>query len=184
MSRLSKYRRPAAENLTRQYATKLPESLADEFEAYCRELNLTPSEALRLLVYEEMESVRRMKNNQGYLEIPDDAERYLASALEEPIDIPKEPRVTKPRPKSSKHSGWGEKRLTTVQWEIEKELPCPVCRQWGKSVNFARDHVRGHGLPFKDKTEFLHHPDYKPIVEQMYQERMGNRTNERDEEKT
>jgi hypothetical protein len=33
-----------------------------------------------------------------------------------------------------------------------------------------------HGLPFKDKAEFLHHPDYKPIVEQMYQERMENKS--------
>lgn len=169
---LGKYRRPAAESLTRLFATKLPESLADEFEAYCKELNITPSEALRLLVYEEMESVKRTKNNLSYPALTEDTERQLAATLESPPVTPREP---KPRPKPAKRSGWGGSgRLTTVQWEIEKELPCPVCEQWGKSVNFARDHVRGHGLPFKDKTEFLHHPDYKPIVEQMYKERIGN----------
>lgn len=168
MSNLRKYRRPSAENLTRQYATKLPDQLADEFEQWCRELNITPSEALRLLVVEEMAAVKRMKDTQSYPEITNDTEKYPAATLEITSVISREP---KPRPKRPASGSLG--RLTTTQWEIDGFLPCPVCRKWGAAKNFKRDHITDHGLPFDNKGEFLHHPDYKPIVEQMYQERLA-----------
>jgi hypothetical protein len=60
--------------------------------------------------------------------------------------------------------------------QIDGKLPCPVCKQWGAATNFKRDHIGKHGLPFANAPEYLNHRDYKPIVEQMYQERMENKS--------
>lgn len=164
MPSLNKYRRPSAENLTRQYATKLPEKLANEFEAWCRELNITPSEALRLLVLEEIESVRRMKNIQGYQEITDDVERYLAPTLESPP-------VTPSKPKSTRLPG-GSSRSAN-RWKIGDKLPCPICGKWGAASNFKRDHIEKHGLPYANAPEFLE--AYKEEADKMVEALRGNR---------
>lgn len=177
MSYLKKYRRESMQTLTRQYATKLPEDLADQFEEWCRELNITPSEALRYLVYEEIQRLKaererlsyqtETKDTNSYLRMTDDTFSYLAvSSVTD-----QKPRASEQKPKSS-----GGKRFETTRWQIGGKTACPICQTWQSSGNFSR-HAKQHGMTTQ---EIFTNPEYIAIADQMVQEAQENRENRDD----
>lgn len=168
MSYLRKYARPSIQNKTRQYNVKLPDDIADQFEALCRQFNLTHAEAIRYLIIEEVERFKREEDTKGYPEIPDgsqkivdDTGQYIAVTREV---APKQPNPKKSRSRSS--SGGG--RFDTIQWQISGKTACPICRTWQSAANFSRHAKTQHDMTAK---EIFVNPEYVAIADRMVEER-------------
>jgi hypothetical protein len=176
-SRLGKYRRPWFGALKKQYNTKLPKGLADDLEKVCEELNMSPPEFIRLLIYEEIEALKKQRISKDtqryplisndideYTKIPDDTKNdpLVLSGIKEYSKIP----VEKPTSKT-KRKGKGQAR-SIQQWTIDNLVPCPLCDppRWITRTNYAR-HVKKHG--FNNGYELIQANLNK--VEQMVQEK-------------
>jgi predicted DNA-binding protein len=147
-SRLEKYRRPKFGMLTKQYNIKLPDDLAEELERACSELNMTPAEFIRLLIYEEVQELKRMKISKDTLEYPRGSG---------PIQ------KTKPNQKK-------EKRFTYKPWEVDEKLPCVVCEKWYHSSTFSARHAKAHGF-IDTKSYFVKNIEE---INKMYKDLTGN----------
>lgn len=138
-SRLGKYRRPKFGVLTKQYNTKLPDDLADDLEQVCRDLNMTPPEFIRFLIYEEVQELKKGKipeDTGRYQKVLEDTSKYLS--VSSTIKTPE--RIQKPR--RSAPGG----RFTTKEWQVGGKTACPVCETWQSSSNFARHAQSAHNM--------------------------------------
>lgn len=154
---LKKYARPKRSQLTKQYTVRLSERDAELFESYCRDLNLTPAEAFRFLVLEELESEGLASTNQvGSENIPLDAKTDSPKILN---DVKKTPRRTVKKSSRAKN----EESEFLAKFRIEGQLPCPICNSWSSAGHFRGRHAAKHG--FSSTYEFLkaHEEDVKQM---------------------
>lgn len=152
-SRLEKYRRPKFGVLTKQYNTKLPDDLAEEMEELCVELDMTPSEFIRYLIYEEIQELKRTKipvSTPSFTEVPKET-------IRKPVTY-----IPPVRKKSS-----GGRRGSIQQWVVKGEAPCPICGTWSTTSNFKRDHADKHG--YDSSYDLI--TSHIEKVEQMFKER-------------
>jgi hypothetical protein len=162
---LRKYARPRKENLTEQYTVRLTKADAELFEAYCREINISPAEAFRLLVQEELQREGLEYTNQEVS--VDTQDEVKIESTETLSDIKKTSR--KSLKKSSRAKGEVSKFLAGLR--IEGQLPCPVCKTWSSAGHFSGRHAKKHG--FSSTYEFL--KAYEEDVKQMYQEHQNEK---------
>jgi hypothetical protein len=164
-SRLEKYRRPRFGILTKHYNVKLPDDLAEELERVCIELDMTPSEFIRLLIYEEITALKKER-------IPEDIERYqeLSISTEGYNSVPSSklgmPKDTRPTPRPKRPIGSGG--WSANQWKVNDQLPCPICGTWSAATNFKRDHINKHSPEFSNVVQFLeaHKEEANRMVEE------------------
>ncbi|WP_046176241.1 ribbon-helix-helix protein, CopG family [Domibacillus indicus] len=134
---------------------RLPESLYEQFKEHCDELGLSISEAIYLLVQREI--TENMKFTEGSPEYNDEYMKNNHAVVKNTDPI-------------IKHTGRGTvntKRFTVKQWEVEGELPCPICGSWVGSSNFAR-HARQHNATTK---EIFTNEEYLQEVRDMMQQK-------------
>ncbi|MCM2534455.1 hypothetical protein NDK43_21595 [Neobacillus pocheonensis] len=118
-----------------------PESLYRDLKDYCDDLWLSISEAVYLLVKREMTGFEKeTQDDESILytneyKSNDDEYNKNHSVVEMTIN------VVKP---TTKRIVATTERLTTKQWQINGELPCPKCGEWVSSSNFSR-HAKQHG---------------------------------------
>lgn len=142
MSILRRHARPNPQTLTRRYNTRLSEEDAEQFEEICRKYNLTPSEAIRLLIVEEIKRVRDEKQTNADEE--ETMSRGMRTIADRELTYVSKPAKTK---KSTAARGG---RFTTTQWQVGKATACPICRDWHSTVNFSRHAKVVHGMTTKE----------------------------------
>jgi antitoxin component of RelBE/YafQ-DinJ toxin-antitoxin module len=125
---------------TEVLTARLPESLYSEFKEYCNELGLSISEAVCLLVEREM-----LGNDSVSKELAiTDEYKMNQNQNHDVVDM-----NTKVVKNNSRRSNSNSNRFTTIQWQVEGQLPCPYCKQWLKASNFSR-HAKQHATTTED----------------------------------
>lgn len=110
---------------------RLPESLYDHFKEHCDNLGLSISEGIYLLVEREITAhLRTAKEPSTYISEYTKDEDVVAVN-------------TKPVIKHTVKMKVPTKRFTVQQWEVNRELPCPICTSWSNASNFSR-HAKQH----------------------------------------
>lgn len=124
MGRLRKYARPTERKTkSRVLPVRLPEDIYQEFHKYCKELGLSLSEAVFLLIQEELRD-----------EYKSTTERIHTDHEPKPERI--RPTITRPR-----RSGSGS-RFTTKDFVVNGRLPCPICGTWPEKQKNISRHMR------------------------------------------
>jgi len=128
---------------TEVLTARLPKSLYSEFKYYCDDLGLSISEAVCLLVELEMST-----ENSGFNEIAT-TEEYIKNDDETKVNTEMNTNVVdegvKVVEKNTRQNQTYTNRFTTKQFQVNGELPCPICGEWKKASNFAR-HAKGHKI--------------------------------------
>lgn len=154
MGRLDKYARQSKQKEpSKVLPIRLPESTYIEFRQRCEELGLSMSEAGYLLIKEEI--------NDGIYYTTYTKE---VAATTEPLN----PLIQKEHHSTTKKAYLPSTRWTSTPYEVNNELPCPLCNQWYSKANFSR-HAKHHQLTTREILE-----SHEDIVEQMIQSRRNN----------
>lgn len=120
---------------------RLPESLYSEFKTHCDELGLSISEAVCLLVEHEINTNKIESTTNNY------TNDELATT-KECMDVV-EANTQVNTIENQKRSNTNTKRFTVKQYEVNGELPCPLCKQWINYSNFSR-HAKQHETTTQD----------------------------------
>ncbi|MGC3792412.1 hypothetical protein [Priestia aryabhattai] len=141
MGKLDKYARQSkTKEPSKVLPIRLPESIYEQFRQLCDELGLSMSEAGFLLIREELEdSLYKQTTN----EVAMTTER-----IQKPIHLQS---TSDTRNNTGKPSSFST-RWTSINYEIENELPCPICHQWYSKANFSR-HAKNHNTTTKELLE-------------------------------
>ncbi|MGF9893276.1 hypothetical protein ABEX78_32100 [Priestia megaterium] len=157
MGRLDKYARQfKRKEPTKVLPIRMPESIYNQFRERCEDLGLSMSEAGYLLIKEEIESdVYTSYTNEVAV---------TTNSLQTPIQTEDAPTTKVVGRKTSLPST----RWTSASYEIENELPCPLCNQWYSKANFSR-HVKNHNFTTREILE-----SHQEIINQMIEHRKDN----------
>lgn len=140
MSHLRKYRRPERTKgkYTVSISFRVSQEMFDQWQAYCdNELNLDMSEAMRLMIEEELKAAKKET-----LPPPAAGSPRLVSA---PSPLPTKKR-TLPR---SQFGG----RFTVNPWDVQGRVPCPICENWHNRSNYSRHARTAHDMSSQELIE-------------------------------
>ncbi|WP_454871099.1 hypothetical protein [Priestia megaterium] len=157
MGRLDKYARHCKrKEPTKVLPIRMPESTYNQFRQRCEDLGLSMSEAGYLLIKEEIE-------DDVYTSYTNEV-AVTTSPLQLPIQKEDAPTTKVIGQKTFLPST----RWTSASYEIENELPCPLCNQWYSKANFSR-HAKSHNSSTRGILE-----SHQEIVDQMIKRRKSN----------
>lgn len=157
MGKLDKYARQSKrKEPSKVLPIRLPESIYTQFQQRCEELGLSMSEAGYLLIKEEMEDA--LYNTYA---------NEVAANIE-PLQIPIQKVDSSTTKVVTRKPFVPSTRWTSTPYEVENELPCPLCDQWYSKANFSR-HAKQHHFTTREMLE-----SYEEIVHQMIQSRKSN----------
>jgi hypothetical protein len=154
-----------AKEKTEVLTARIPESLYKDFKDYCDDLGLSISQAVYLLVKREMTGFEKENQDGESLlytneyKLNDDVYKTKHSVVEMNTNV--NTNVVKPTTKAT------TSRFSTKQWQINGELPCPICGEWVSSSNFSR-HAKQHG---SNTYSIFTNETYLIKVNEMIQER-------------
>lgn len=141
LGKLDKYARQSkTKEPSKVLPIRLPESIYEHFRQLCDELGLSMSEAGFLLIREELED---SLYNETTNEVAVTTERIQKSIHHEGTPYTKND--------TGKLSSFST-RWTSIAYEIENELPCPLCHHWYSKANFSR-HAKNHNTTTKELLE-------------------------------
>lgn len=173
---LEKYARKTKESKDAKLNIRLEQGLYDIFVKHCKRLGLTTSEAIRLLIIEELtsnsaESAKKAPIMHTYdtpttyggdtIEVQKEDERNtnVIQTTDKETTKGTAQRITK-RPQRSKPD-------SVVEWLVNNQLPCPVCQRWQSRSNYSR-HAKGHG--YDSSAALLRDPQYVDVVKRMMEQ--------------
>ncbi|MCU7766688.1 hypothetical protein [Priestia megaterium] len=157
MGKLDKYARQSrSKEASKVLPIRLPESIYEQFRERCDELGLSMSEAGYLLIREELE--------ENLYTTTTNEVAATTGRIQKSIQDENTPYIKKTTNSSSSFSS----RWTSAHYEVENELPCPLCHQWYSKTNFAR-HAKNHNTTTKELLE-----NNKEFIFQMIKERKHN----------
>lgn len=119
-------RRTEAGKRDKVIRTRIPTDLYDRFKAHCDRLGLTISEAVFLLIRDEVDRPGPESRWKDYTEV----------AVSRTIDHTE----TTPRPRPRRSSSGG--RFTTIPFVVNGRLPCPICQTWPERQKNISRHMR------------------------------------------
>lgn len=153
MGRLDKYARQfKRKEPTKVLPIRIPESIYNQFRERCKDLGLSMSEAGYLLIKEEIES-----------------DVYISYTNEIAVTtIPIQKENTPTTKVVDQKTSLPSMRWTSASYEIENELPCPLCNQWYSKANFSR-HAKNHNFTTREILE-----SHQEIINQMIKYRKSN----------
>ncbi|MFE0565587.1 hypothetical protein ACFW1D_24240 [Priestia megaterium] len=141
MGKLDKYARQSKlKEQSKVLPIRLPESIYEQFRQRCVELGLSMSEAGYLLIKEELEDNLYNSNT-----------NEVAVTTEQLQNLIHHENTSYTRNNTGKSSFFST-RWTSNHYEIENELPCPLCQQWYSKANFSR-HAKNHHTTTRELLE-------------------------------
>lgn len=127
MDILKKYARVINKEPTEVTSVRIPKSLHRSFKKHCENYGLGIAEAINILIRNELGDAYKHNLHEDE---SDKIQEQLPKKSSSPIK-----KITKPSPR--KQSG----RFLTTEYQVDGDLPCPICGEWKSSTNFAR-HVK------------------------------------------
>lgn len=131
MNILKNYARTTNKEPTEVTSVRIPKSMYKEFKNHCERYGLSITEAINILIKNELGGSLKEVN---YEDEPKKIQEQLPQKSSSPsVKLPTSPTRSQPR----KQSG----RFLTTEYQVDGDLPCPICGEWKSSTNFAR-HVK------------------------------------------
>ena len=127
MNILKNYAKTTRKEPTEVTSVRIPKSVHASFKKHCEKYGLGIAEAINILIRNELGDTYKQHDYE-------DISNKLQERLPEKSSSPQ--RTT---PKSSPRSQ--SSRFTTTEYQVDGELPCPICGEWKSHTNFAR-HVK------------------------------------------
>ncbi|MGN2275063.1 hypothetical protein [Priestia megaterium] len=157
MGRLDKYARQSKrKEPSKVLPIRLPQSIYNRFRQRCEDLGLSMSEAGYLLIKEEVEdALYTVYTNE-------------VAVTTEPLQTPIQKEARPTTEVITRKPSLPSTRWTSTPYEVENELPCPLCNQWYSKANFSR-HAKHHNSTTREILE-----SYQEIINQMIQRRKSN----------
>ena len=146
-------RKREQEPKTQPVSTRLTDHEFQEFSKLCSETGYSISEAMRILIQQEIKTsddqlyTNRIHENTESKQINTEnklVNTYSSSTstiVSKPSTIVSKPSTTV---NGTIRTGTAQ-RFTTTEWNVDDYLPCPICEGWVSSSNFSR-HAKGHGV--------------------------------------
>lgn len=139
-------RKREQEPKTQPVSTRLTDHEFQEFSRLCEETGYSISEALRILVQQEIKTdddqmyTKSMQINTYSKQINTESKpENTYSISTSTIESRPSTKVNRTIRTATAH------RFTTTDWNVDGYLPCPVCGGWVSSSNFSR-HANGHDM--------------------------------------
>lgn len=134
MSVLEKYSKKTRKEESEVLTARLPKSLYKAFQEHCKDLGLSISEGVYLLVREEMSKIedkpKQLKK--------DVSENTKIVSKEVTTTTIKPQNEVKTNTKQSKNESSSNGKFTVTPYSIEKLTACPICEAWISRSNFKR----------------------------------------------
>lgn len=131
MDILKNYARTTNKEPTEVTSVRIPKNMYKEFKHHCERYGLSITEAINILIRNELGGNLKEVN---YEDAPKKIQEQLPQESSSPsVKLPTQPARSQPR----KQTG----RFVTTEYQVDGELPCPICGEWKSSTNFAR-HVK------------------------------------------
>lgn len=127
MSILKRYAKDTTKEPTEVLTTRVPRSIYNQFKRHCEQYGLSLAEATAILIKTELGDSYKAPSHE-------DVSKPIQKEL--PIQTSSLRTVS---PKKQPRSNTG--RFVTTEYQVDGELPCPICGEWKSSTNFAR-HVK------------------------------------------
>ena len=145
---LERYAKGSSEQQSELVSCRLPFSDATRFKKHCQKLNLSVSEAVRLLIMTELENADPKKK--VVPEQQDIQAKPKAAIMEQPARIEKAvAAVDDTDPKRMKSDRKYNSQFARFE-DGKLYYPCPICDEWSYHKNLGRDHLKKHG--YKSNT--------------------------------
>jgi antitoxin component of RelBE/YafQ-DinJ toxin-antitoxin module len=157
---------------------RLPESLYNKFQSYCEEYGFSLSEAVNLLIDNEVSSietdiepntkdvkmndVETKVNTVEYNENTNKDELNTITVEMNTVENKEVKANTNKSQTTTPKRTTNTKRFTVQPFVVEGELPCPVCDKWINHSNFARHAKKQHEM---STEEFFN--EYKDQINTM-----------------
>lgn len=148
---------------------RLPESIYNKFQSYCEEYGFSLSEAVNLLIQNEVKSIENDdKKNDDETKV-NTGETKVSTNTGQTNTGQKKPNTDT----GEKNTGQtNTKRFLVKPFTINEQLPCPICNSWSDQKNFSR-HAKSHG--FEGTKAF--YTEYMDKVEEMVNQKKGEMKN-------
>ncbi|PEM64434.1 hypothetical protein [Bacillus toyonensis] len=127
MDILKNYARMINKEPTEVTSVRIPKSLHRSFKKHCENYGLGIAEAINILIRNELGDAYKQH-------LHEEESNKLQAKPPKKSSSPQ--RTT---PKSSPRSNPG--RFLTTEYQVDGDLPCPICGEWKSSTNFSR-HVK------------------------------------------
>lgn len=131
MDILKNYARTINKEPTEVMSVRIPKSLHKSFKKHCENYGLGIAEAINILIRNELGDSYKQH-------LHEDESNKLQDKLPQKSSSPQ-----RTISKSSPRSNTG--RFTTTEYQVDGELPCPICGEWKSHGNFARHVKTTHG---------------------------------------
>lgn len=125
-------------------AARLPVSKIRKFKAFCKELGIPVSEAIHLMIDEQL-ALSNTENNeyitQSY-EKSYTSDNESKTSYNEGINSVNNLDVKKVHTRKRSNRN----RFVADPWKVDGKIPCAICKQWYSFTNFSRHAQTKHGL--------------------------------------
>jgi hypothetical protein len=154
-STLQQFAKKRKKEQTTVITARLPNSKYNLFKKYCDDLGLSINEAINLLIEAELKEVDIIIQNEA------DVNQVTID------DVINDSKDDEEKVNTEVNTKGNNKRFTTKQYEINEELPCPICSTWWKATNYNR-HVQKH---VKTRKEIFTNEKYQDKIKAMIEAR-------------
>ncbi|WP_176581293.1 hypothetical protein [Bacillus thuringiensis] len=127
MNILKNYAKTTHKEPTEVTSVRIPKSVHTNFKKHCEKYGLGIAEAINILIKNELGDTYKQPNYE-------DVSNKLQERLPQKSSSPQ---MVVSKSSSRKQTG----RFVTTEYQVDGELPCPICGEWKSSTNFAR-HVK------------------------------------------
>lgn len=132
MNILKNYARTTNKEPTEVTSVRIPKSMYKKFKHHCERYGLSITESINILIRNELGGSLKEVN---YEDEPKKIQKQLPLESSSPsVKLPTPPTRSQPR----KQNG---SRFLTTEYQVNGDLPCPICGEWKSSTNFSR-HVK------------------------------------------
>jgi antitoxin component of RelBE/YafQ-DinJ toxin-antitoxin module len=168
-SKLQAFAKKRKKEETTVITARIPNSKYNAFKKYCDDLGLSINEAINILINDELKEASK-ENNKIIQEVIDDANQVTIDDVindESAVTIESELKVNT-KMNTNKNTKSNGSRFTYDGFEIQGQIPCPICNEWFDKTNFARHTKTKHD---SKPIEILLNDEYKNTVKEMIENR-------------
>lgn len=163
-STLQQFAKKRKKEQTTVITARIPNSNYKSFKKYCDDLGLSINEAINILVNNELKELTEVST-----EVIEDNEIDKNQVTIDDVinNVDEDESEVNTEINTDKNTKGNNKRFTTKQYEIDKELPCPICSTWQKATNYNR-HVKNH---VTSRKEIFTNEKYQDKIKAMIEAR-------------
>jgi antitoxin component of RelBE/YafQ-DinJ toxin-antitoxin module len=172
-SKLQAFAKKRKKEETTVITARIPNSKYNAFKKYCDDLGLSINEAINILINDELKEASKV-NNEIIQDVIDDVNQVtiddvINSESEVSATVNNEVMADDEKEVNTKvNTKVNASRFTYDSFEIDKQIPCPICNEWFDKSNFARHTKNKHK---QSPQQILLNDEYKEQLNNMIESR-------------